>query len=98
MQEVSLKRKIDILIVANRLAAFFIPKDVIDKKIVYQALTHHYQMAFANATPEDDKTLLPIINWDFYRTVSRTKPRHRLLYTAMRISPRLFRAIINKIS
>ena len=38
--------------------------------------------------------LLPLVDWKLYRTVSRTRPRHRLQYAAMRISPRLFRAIV----
>lgn len=90
----SLKHWKDIIGIANELSEFFIPKDGIEKKTVYQALTHHYQIAFASATPSEDKELLPLIKWNLYRTVSRTKLRHRLQYKAMRISPRLFRAIL----
>ncbi len=92
----SLKHWEDVLRIANELAGFFIPKEGLEKKTVYQALTHHYQMAFANVTPAEDKSLLPLINWPYYKAVSRTKPRHRVLYLALRISPRLFRAIIKQ--
>ena len=92
----SLKHWEDIIRIANELAGFFIPKEGLEKKTVYQALTHHYQMAFANVTPAEDKSLLPLVNWSYYKAVSRTKPRHRVLYLALRISPRLFRAIIKQ--
>ena len=83
--------------IANELADFFSRKDGIEKETIYQALTHHYQMAFANSTTDTDKELLPLIDWKSYKTVSRTKPRHRLLYSAMRISPRLFRKVLKAI-
>lgn len=92
----SLKHWEDIIRIANELAGFFIPKEGLEKKTVYQALTHHYQMAFANVPPAEDKSLLPLINWPYYKAVSRTKPRHRVLYLALRISPRLFRAVIKQ--
>lgn len=94
MQNVSLERKIDLLEVANRLAVFFIPKQGFNKKTVYRAITHHYQVVFAQATPYQDKKLYPLINWKSYKTVSKTKPRHRMYYFALRISPKLFRAIL----
>lgn len=83
--------------IANELADFFSRKDGIEEETVYQALTHHYQIAIANSTPDSDKELLPLINWKLYKTVSRTKSRHRLLYSAMRISPRLFRKVLKAI-
>ena len=83
-----------IIVIANELSGFFTGKDGIVKETVYRALTQHYQMAFANSTPAGDKELLPLVDWKLYRTVSRTRPRHRLQYAAMRISPRLFRAIV----
>lgn len=93
MQVVSLSRKMDLLSVANRLAEFFIPKDDFDKIIVYRAITHHYQVVFTQATLAEDKQLIPMVKWDLYKTVSRTKPRHRLNYTIIRISPCIFRAL-----
>ena len=93
----SIKHWKDIVDVANELASFFVPKDTIEKETIYQALTHHYQVAFSQLSPSEDKELLPLVDWKLYKAVSRTKPRHRLLYVAMRISPRLFRAIINRV-
>ena len=87
----------DIVGIANELAAFFVSKETIEKGTIYQALTHHYQVAFSQLSPAEDKELLPLVDWKLYKAVSRTKPRHRLLYVAMRISPQLFRAIINKV-
>lgn len=93
----SIKHWKDLVGTANELAAFFIPKDTIEKETIYQALTHHYQVAFSQLTPTEDKEVLPMVNWELYKAVSRTKPRHRLLYAAMRISPRLFRTALKRI-
>ena len=92
----SLKHWKDTIGIANELAAFFVPQEKIGKNTVYQSLTHHYQAAFSQLSPADDRELLPLVDWKLYKAVSRTKPRHRLLYTALRISPRLFRALIKK--
>ena len=97
MTSSSLKNWQDVVVIANEWAAFFVPKDTIDKTTVYQVLTHHYQVAFAQLTPAEDRELLPLVDWKSYRAVSRTKPRHRLLYAALRVSPRLFRAILKRI-
>ena len=88
----SLKHWKDILGTANELAAFFQDKSI-DKTTIYQALTHHYQAAFASVGREEDKELLPLVDWKLYKMVSRTKRRHRIQYVAMRISPNLFRLI-----
>ncbi len=93
-----LKHWEDTIRIANELAAFFVPIPGIEKSTVYQALTHHYQFAFANVSRADDKYLLPLVNWPLYKTVSRTKRRHRVLYSALRISPVLFRWIVNRLS
>lgn len=90
----SLQHWKDLIGTANELSEFFIPKKGIEKKTIYQALTHHYQVAFAQASPTEDKELLPLVNWELYKIVSGTKPRHRLNYAAMRICPRLFRALL----
>lgn len=92
----SLKHWKDIIGIANELSNFFVSKNGMEKKTIYQALTHHYQSAFCHVTPKEDKELLPLVNWRLYKRVSRTKRRHRLQYAAMRISPRLFRWV-NKI-
>lgn len=80
MQEISLARKKDMLKVANRLAEFFIPKSGFDKTIVYRAVTHHYQVVLMNAEKEERKDLKRLCNWKSYKTVSRTKLRHRWNY------------------
>ena len=78
MQEVSLARKKDKLKVANRLATFFTTHDGFEKRIVYQAITHHYQSVFVNATKGEKKELKRLCDWRLYRKVSRTKIRHRV--------------------
>lgn len=91
-----LQNRKDIIHIANTLAEFFSKQQAIDKTTLYQALTHHYQSSFSNCTGAVDKEILPIVDWKAYKTVSRTKLRHRIQYCAMRISPRLFR-LVNKI-
>lgn len=86
----SLKHWKDILGTANELAAFFQDKPI-SKTTLFQALTHHYQSAFASVGPKEDRELLPLVDWRLYRLVSRTKRRHRIQYAAMGLSPRLFR-------
>ena len=91
-----LQNRKDIIHIANTLAEFFSKQQTIDRTTLYQALTHHYQSSFCNCTKTVDKELLPLVDWKAYKTVSRTKLRHRIQYCAMRISPVLFR-MINKI-
>lgn len=91
-----LQNRKDIIHIANTLAIFFTEHPEIDKTVLYQALTHHYQSSFSNCTRTVDEEVLPLVDWKAYKTVSRTKLRHRILYCAMRISPALFR-LINKI-
>lgn len=85
MREVSLKRKKDMLMVANRLAEFFIPKQGFDKTIVYRAVTHHFQVALRNASGSDRRELNSLCDWKSYRTVSKTKPRHIVNYLNNRL-------------
>ena len=85
MQDVSLKRKMNMLKVANRLAAFFIPKNGFDKTVVYRAVTHHYQSAFLCDSSSDRKELGKSCDWKKYRIVSWTKPKHILNYLINRI-------------
>lgn len=91
-----LQNRKDIIHIANTLAEFFSKQQAIDKTTLYQALTHHYQSSFCHCIRAVDKELLPLVDWKAYKTVSRTKRRHRIQYCAMRISPVLFR-LINKI-
>lgn len=92
MQEVSVERKGDMIKVANKLATYFKDKPC-NKKVLFQALTHHYQISFTQSSKAEDRQLLPLVDWKLYRMVSRTKRRHRIQYAAMRISPVLFRRI-----
>lgn len=80
MREESLARKRDMLKVANRLAAFFIPKQGFDKTVVYRAITHHFQVVFLNASKEERKELKRLCDWKLYKMVSCTKLRHRVNY------------------
>lgn len=70
----------DMLGVANELAAFFIPKQNIDKSVIYRAITHHFQVAFLHSSKKNRKEMKQICDWDLYKTVSRTKLRHRWNY------------------
>lgn len=85
MQEVSLKRKKDLMKVANRLAAFFIPKKGFEKTVVYRAITHHFQVVFVGATQVEKKELKSLCEWKLYREVSQTKLRHRVNYWRNRL-------------
>lgn len=88
-----LRSKDSLITIGNELSALFAKEDGIDKTIVYQALTQCYQMAFIDNTREENHQLKPLIDWHCYRRVSRTKPRHRINYSLLRISPILFRFI-----
>ena len=74
------KRLTDLMGVANDLAAFFIPKAGFDKTVIYRAITHHYQVAFLEVTPNLKRAMKSICDWKLYRVVSRTKLRHRINY------------------
>ena len=85
MQEVSFNRKMDMLKVANRLAAFFIPKTGFDKTTVHRAITHHYQVVLMHASRAERKELNRICEWKRYWKVSRTKIRHRVNFFKARL-------------
>lgn len=74
------KHKRDFMTIANDLATFFIPKQGFDKTTVYQAITHHFQAAFLKVERQERKALVQLCDWNSYRTVSRTKLRHRWNY------------------
>jgi hypothetical protein len=71
---------------ANSLAAFFLPKQGLDKIVVCRAITHHYQSVFVNASEREKKELKGLCDWRLYRKVSRTKLRHRLNYLKNRFA------------
>lgn len=82
---VNIKRLSDLLGTANTLAAFFVPKQGFDKTTVYRAITHHFQVVFANAPDKYRKELRQLCDWRLYRKVSRTKLRHVVNYWKKRI-------------
>lgn len=82
---INVKRLRDLLGTANTLAAFFVPKQGFDKTTVYRAITHHFQVVFANALDKDKIELGQLCDWRLYRKVSRTKPRHVVNYWKNRI-------------
>ena len=88
-----LRSKECLILIANELSATFAAAKNINRQTVYQALTQYYQMAFADGNRQDDRQLLPLIDWTAYRRVSRTKLRHRVNYAALRLSPVAFRAL-----
>lgn len=69
------KRSRDLMEVANELADFFLPKEGFDKTVIYRSITHHYQAAFLKS-----KEVKQLCNWKNYKSVSRTKLRHRWNY------------------
>lgn len=79
------RRMRDMLLIANELAGFFVPKSGFDKTIVYRSITHHYQRVFADAPQEARRELKRLCDWGLYRKVSRTKLRHRANYLKNRI-------------
>lgn len=79
------KRLKDLIGTANELAMFFVPKTGFDKTIVYRAITHHYQVVFQKAPRRELKDFNKLCDWKLYRTVSRTKPRHKLNFIKYRL-------------
>ena len=85
MTTIDTKHLRDLMGIANELATFFIPKTDFNKTVIYRAITHHYQVVFANASKEDAREMGQLCNWKLYRQVSRTKLRHRWNYIKNRI-------------
>ena len=86
-----LKSKESLVTIGNELSDLFANENNIDKTVVYRALTQYYQMAFIDNTREEDRHLRTLVNWKAYHRVSRTKLRHRLQYSALKVSSPLFR-------
>lgn len=84
------KRLRDLLETANTLAEFFVQKKGFDKKVVYRAITHHYQTVFVYSIKEDRFEFGRSCDWSLYRIVSQTKLRHRLNYWKNRIRYEVF--------
>ena len=79
------KRLHDLMETANTLAAFFIAKEGFDKTVVYRAITHHYQVVFIKASKDEKMGYKRLCDWKSYKTVSRTKLRHRWNYLKNRL-------------
>lgn len=90
-----MRSKESLILIANSLSNLFGTQSGIDTTIVFKAITHCYQMAFIDNSREEDRQLLPLLNWKCYRRVSRTGMRHRVQYSAIRLSPRLFRLLVH---
>ena len=86
MTTMGTKHSRDLMIVANELAGFFVPKSGFDKTIVYRALTHHYQRVFGDVPVTDRKKARQWCRWELYRKVSRTKLRHRVNFWKNRLA------------
>ena len=80
----SFRSRQDMIRIANDLAALFTQHSDLDRSVVYRALTHHYQAAFLGATRDESRALRPLVDWRLYRTVSRTRLRHRLNFFLLR--------------
>lgn len=93
MKTANSKHNKDILFVANQLAGFFTQLEDINKTTIYRAITHHYQVVFAQADNTLRKELHQQTNWKLYRKVSRTKIRHRVNYWIIRFCPNIYKKV-----
>jgi len=96
-QTPKLKRLYDMLIVANKLSAFFIPIEGLDKRQLYREIAGEYFGAFMSDNialfGNQDAAIQKQINWANFKEVS-IYPRHRLIYKLLSLSPGIFRAYI----
>ena len=94
-QSINSKRILDTILVTNRLAKFFIPKDNIDKRAVYKILASDYINFFSeeifNLYGDKDKEISKLVDFEMFRKTA-VSPRHRFLYCLIKVSPTLFRA------
>lgn len=98
MKTANSKHNKDILFVANQLAGFFTQLEDINKTTIYRAITHHYQVVFAQSNSKLDNELHPLVDWKLYKTVSRTKLRHRIHYWLIKMCPNVYRKVIKTTS
>ena len=94
MQNQNPQRIFDIVTVANKLSAFFIPLTGIDKGTVYREIAGEY---FKGFMPEEqmrygknDRELIKQINWNYFRAVSQY-PRHKRIFHLISVHPIVFR-------
>lgn len=94
-QTPKLKRLYDMLAVANKLSAFFIPIKGIDKRQLYREISGEYFGAYMSENialfGNQDVAIQKQINWENFKEVS-IYPRHRLIYVLLSLSPHVFRA------
>jgi len=94
-QTPKLKRLYDMLIVANKLSAFFIPIEGLDKRQLYREIAGEYFGAFMSDNialfGNQDAAIKKQINWANFKEVS-VYPRHRRIYVLLSLSPHMFRA------
>lgn len=96
-QSANVQRLYDMIRVANKLSAFFIPITGIVKTQLYREIAGEY---FGVFMPEklklyanQDITIRNLINWNSFKKVS-IYPRHRRIYMLLSLSPHLFRVYI----
>lgn len=93
-QTVSIKNIVNMVTVANKLSTFFIPKDDIDKLILYRVLSGTYIRVFypdiITLCGERHIDVKELINWKSFRAVS-IYPRHKRLYYLIKFQPFLLR-------
>lgn len=91
---VDVNRWYDSLKVQELMAEFFVPLEGVDKTAIYRVLASNYIGMFSTNTLElygnHDKELREGIRWDYFKRVCVT-PRHKRLYSLIRLSPKLFR-------
>ena len=86
-----LQSRESLILIANELSNLFAQEITIDRTIIYQSLTQHYQMAFIDSHHKESHHLRSMMDWQCYHRVSRTKLRHRINYATLRLSSTLFR-------
>ena len=93
-QTANLKRITDIILVANKLSEFFIPKKDIDKTVVYREIAGEYFSVFMSPKAEvlegDFTEVNRLINWESYKAVS-IYPRHKRIYKLIKAHPVFFK-------
>jgi glycosyltransferase involved in cell wall biosynthesis len=93
-QSANSKRLFDLVKVANKLAAFFIPIKDIDKRTVYREIAGEYFKGFMSEERKKygniDNDLIKQINWESFKSVC-IYPRHKRIYFLLKINPMIFR-------
>jgi len=94
-QSVNVKRLYDMIRVANKLSAFFIPIQDIDKSQLYREISGEYFGTYMSDNLKlfgnRDAAIKKLIDWKNFEEVS-IYPRHRRIYKLISIHPALFRA------